>query len=312
MCTFKYYSCLLKKMNILVTGGSGLLGSAISFYLKDYFKVTATYTAHPFKLNGCDTIFMDITDEKSTAAEIKKIKPDAIIHTAALVGVDVCEKDPTLAHRLHVEGTRNVVNAAKHAKIIYISTDYVFDGRKGMYKETDEPHPINYYGRTKLEGESIVNSEKNAIIRTSLFGWSIVKDKKNFATWILNEMADNRRVNMFADQYKSIILVNDLAIVLKEIVERNITGILNVAYEDRFNKYDFAMKLADVFGLDKRLIQKVRRADVPGHEKMPLDVSLDISKAKKLLRTKIPSLHQGFVRLKKLRDESYLDNFKLG
>jgi len=299
-------------MKILITGGSGLLGSAVSVYFKDYYDVVSTYVSHKIEINGCRTSYLDITDAKATKDFIKKQKPDVIVHTSAIVSVDACEKNPEAAYKLHVEGTRNIVQACKgtNSKIIYISTDYVFDGKKGMYKETDKAIPINYYGKTKLEGESLVDLKKDAVIRTSIFGWNAVKEKKSFSTWIYDELSSGKTAEMFTDQVKSLILVNDLAAVLKEIIERDITGILNATSSDIVSKYEFALKLAYVFGFDKKLVRPIKNKDIPGYEKRPLDVSLDVSKARSLLKSKLPTVKDGLINLKKIKENNYSDNFK--
>lgn len=301
-------------MKVLVTGGSGLLGSAVSLYFKDYYDVVSTYASHKMEIKGCKTSYLDITDAKATRDFIKKQKPGAVVHTSAIVSVDACEKNPQSAYKLHVEGTRNIVQACKEidSKIIYISTDYIFDGKKGMYTETDKAIPINYYGKTKLEGESLADPEKDAVIRTSIFGWNAVREKKSFSTWIYDELSNGRKAEMFADQIKSLILVNDCAAILKEIIERDICGILNATSSDAVSKYEFALKLADVFGFDKNSVVPIRNEDVPGYEKRPLDVSLDVSKAKSLLKSKLPTVKEGLINLKKLKENSYLSNFKAG
>lgn len=300
-------------MKILVTGGSGLLGSAVSVYFGNYYDVVSTYASHKIEIKGCKAAYLDITDAKATKDFIKKHKPDAIIHTAAIVSVDACEKNPELAYKLHVEGTRNIVNACKNSncKIIYISTDYIFDGKKGMYKETDKAMPINYYGKTKLEGESLVDLSKDAVIRTSIFGWNAVKEKKSFSTWIHDELSNGRKVEMFTDQIKSLILVNDLAAVLRDIIERKISGILNITSTDAVSKYEFALKMAEAFGFDKGLVKPIKNKDFPGFEKRPFDVSLDVSKAKSL-KLKLPTVKEGLINLRKLKESGYLSNFKVG
>lgn len=300
-------------MKVLITGGSGLLGSALSLYFKDYFETVSTYTKHKINIDECETIYLDITDAKNTAHIIENIRPQIIIHTAALVGVNYCEKEPELAFKINVEGTRNIVEAAKktNSKIIYVSTDYIFDGKQGRYSEKDDPNPISYYGTTKLEGEKAIDTNNDAIIRTSIYGWNIVKERQSFSTWVVNELSSNRQINIFTDQYNSMMLANNCAEALKEIIDKNLNGILNIASSARISRYNFAVKIADVFNLDHRLISPVKNNEVSGHEKRPQDVSLDISKAKKILRTKLLNVNESLLMLKKLRENGYLNNFKV-
>ena len=299
-------------MKILVTGGSGLLGGAISLYFKDYFDVIATYQKHKVAIEGCKSIYLDITDAKTTINLINKIKPNLIIHAAALVGVNICDKEPELAYKINVEGTKNIVDAAKKAnlKIIYISTDYVFDGKKGMYNESDELNPINYYGKTKWEGEKLIDIKTNIIIRTSIYGWNIVKVKNNFSSWIIDELSNNKQINVFTDQFNSMMLVNNCAEALKEIIDKDLTGILNIASSERTSKYDFAVKLAEIFDFNKDLIRPIYNSEVEGYEKRPSDVSLDVSKAKKELNSKLLDIKHGLLKLKELKKECNIKNFR--
>ena len=300
-------------MKVLITGGSGLLGSAISFHFKDYFDIISTYTSHKFAINCCSTIQLDITDPGETADVIKKIKPDVIVHAAALVGVNICEKNPELAYNINVEGTRNIVNAAEktNSKVIYISTDYVFDGRKGDYDENDKLNPINIYGKTKHEGELLIDAKKHAIVRTSIYGWNIIKDKRSFSTWIIDDLRNNKQINVFMDNINSMILVNNLAEALKEFVDKEFNGVLNIASAQKMSKYEFANELADVFGFDKGLLKPIKNDEAEGSEKRPLDVSLSVSKARRILKTKLPDARESLLRLKQLEDEGYLKNFKV-
>ena len=300
-------------MKILVTGGSGLLGSAVSLYFKDYFDVIATYQKHKVAIEGCRSIYLDITDAKATINLINKIKPNFIIHTAALVGINICDKEPELAYKVNVEGTKNIVDASKktNLKIIYISTDYVFDGKKGMYNESNKVNPINYYGKTKLEGEKLIDIKNNIIIRTSIYGLNIVKVKNNFSSWIIDELSNNKQISVFTDQFNSMMLVNNCAEALKEIVDKDFTGILNIASSERTSKYDFAIKLAEIFDFDKELIKPIKNNEVEGYEKRPSDVSLDVSKAKKKLNSKLLDIKDSLLNMKELKNKNYIKNFKV-
>lgn len=300
-------------MKILVTGGSGLLGSAISLYFKDYFDVVSAYSSHKVEIKDCNTIPMDITNSRGTLNVVKKIKPDVVVHTAALVGASVCEKKPELAYSINVQGTKNIVGASKKvgSKIIYISTDYVFDGKKGDYDEHDKPNPINVYGKTKYEGEFFIDTKKHAIVRTSIYGWNIIKDKRSFSTWIIDELRNKKQINVFIDNINSMMLVNNLAEALKEFIEKDLSGIMSIASSEAICKYDFAVKLADVFKLDKELIKPLKNDEALGSDKRPLNVSLSLSKAKKELKTKLFNAEEGLLQLKKLEADNYLNNFRV-
>jgi dTDP-4-dehydrorhamnose reductase len=142
-------------MRILVTGSSGLLGSkVVSLALKRGHTVFSAYNKHPMETGIA--LKLDITDAEGVKEAIRKIKPDAIIHTAAYTNVDGCEENRDLAWRVNAEACKHIATSSAEvgAHLVYVSTDYVFNGEKGFYSEGDEPNPINYYGYTKLMDRS--------------------------------------------------------------------------------------------------------------------------------------------------------------
>jgi dTDP-4-dehydrorhamnose reductase len=157
------------KKKLLVTGANGLLGNRIVALAKNRYTVIPTHRTKPLISNS---LKLDITNAAEASNLFGKLKPDAVVHTASETNVDRCETEREHAWKVNVEGTGNVAEACKkvHAKLVYISTDYVFDGEKGLYDEEDEPNPVNYYGLTKLEGEKQVTEQcKNyAILRASV------------------------------------------------------------------------------------------------------------------------------------------------
>jgi len=160
---------------------------------------------------------------------------------------------------------------------MYISTDYVFNGEKGYYKEDDLPDPINYYGLTKLKGEDVVKKICNnfVIARTSvIYG----VNKINFVLWVIDQLKKKKQVNIVKDQYVSPTLNIDLAEQILGLIEKDARGIFHTSGGERINRYYFTMIIADVFGLDKKLINPVRMKDMKWHAKRPADSSLDVSK----------------------------------
>jgi len=171
-------------MKVLVTGGSGLLGGKLRDILleNNYDVYTTYYPAYPTDTEK--QYLLDITQKNDVDSVIKKITPDVIVHTAALTNVDECEIHKDLADNINIQGTKNIAEVVKTigSKLIYVSTDYVFDGKKGLYTEEDHVHPINHYGVTKLKGEDVVRSivDDCVIVRTSVIYGS--GNKKNFVS----------------------------------------------------------------------------------------------------------------------------------
>lgn len=268
-------------MKVLITGGSGLLGMKLSEILEENgYDVYATFHQNPIKKDNF--ISLDITLKENVDHIMKKVTPDVVVHTAAYTNVDGCEKNRDKSFNINTLGTRNLADSAGKlgAKLVYISTDYVFDGEKGEYKENHATNPINYYGFTKLEGEKSVEKILNDFIiaRTSvIYG---VK-KRNFVTWIIDSLEKGDPVNIVTDQYVSPTLNVDLAEQLIALIEKNTTGLFHTAGRERISRYDFAKIVADIFSLDKSRINPVSIKDMNWISLRPRDSSLDVFKVTK-------------------------------
>ncbi|MFW6130204.1 MAG: dTDP-4-dehydrorhamnose reductase [Atribacterota bacterium] len=271
----------MRDKNILIIGGSGLLGNKLRITLeKNGYKVFSTYYKN--KIDEVNNFFLDITDRKDVDYNLKKSNPDIIVHTAAYTNVDECEKNKDIAFKINVEGTKNLVDFAKRidSKFVYISTDYVFDGMKGNYAEDDETNPVNYYGWTKLKGEQIISKgiDDFIIARTSvIYG----VNKNNFALWIINNLKNNKKINIVDDQFISPTYNVDLCEQLFSVINNNKCGIFHTAGGERISRYNFSIKLSEMFGFNKENINKISMKDLKWLAKRPMDSSLDISKISK-------------------------------
>jgi len=281
-------------MRIFITGGSGLLGSKIAEIALEKHEVYAGYR-HSKPEFGEVTKF-DLTKDADLDV-IYGIKPEVIIHTAALTNVDECEVNRELAYRINAEGTRRVAEVAKdlEAFLVYVSTDYVFSGDKGMYKEEDEPAPINYYGYTKLMGERYCDCVARPCV---IYGAKPASGKINFALWLINKLRNKEGVKIVTDQYITPTLNTNLARMLLEIAERELKGIFHLAGATRISRYDFALRIADKFGLDNDLIIPSRMEEMRWIASRPKDSSLDTSKASGYLKEKTYDLDKALRVLK--------------
>ena len=202
---------------------------------------------------GIDRATCDLTDAAGTARVVREIEPRCIIHTAAFTQVDWCESHPEETWRANVEASRTLAQIAWQigARMIYISTDSVFDGARGCYSETDEPGPLNVYARSKLAGERAVLAElpDALIVRTVIYGWNL-RPKRSLAEWILSELESGSEVQGFDDAVFSPILVNDLGRLLLELLERRASGVCHVARIEACTKFEFARAVAEMFGFD--------------------------------------------------------------
>lgn len=292
------------RLRLLVTGASGLLGYKMTqLALEKRYDSYSAYKEHTVAIGS--PVKLDLTNREEVLKIISELKPDAIAHTAAYTDVDGCEINRDLAWKVNAEATRNiaVASADTDTHLIYVSTDYIFDGEKGLYTEEDSPNPISHYGYSKLKGEQFVKEQagKWCIARTSvIYGWGS-KRKENFATWLINRLRRAEEVKILSDQYVSPTLNTNLAEMLIEIAERKITGTLNTAGATRVSRYEFALRLAEKFNLNKDLIKPVEMDAMSWKAKRPRDSSLNISKALTLLNQKPLELDQS---LKMMREEA--------
>lgn len=234
---------------------------------------------------SCDCRRVDIREKAVVIRTIEEFKPDVIVHTAALTNLDYCERNKKEAWDVNVEGTRNLVLASKevNAKFVYVSTDYVFDGNRGMYKEDDPVNPVDYYAETKYEGEKIVRALPDHLIcRTSVLYGN--HPRPNFVVWCIRELQQNHRINIVKDQYNSPTLADDLAEIIIALVEKDQTGTFHTAGRERISRLDFTKKIADIFNLDYSLVNPIRSDELTWVAKRPMDSSLDVSKVSKIKR----------------------------
>jgi len=295
---------------LLVTGGSGMLGSNTAYLARNRFETRLTYSAHRVEIEGCTSVEMDLRDRGEVIAAIEGFKPQLIIHTAAFLPAKLCEENPVLARAINIDGVGYLCEAARNlgAKIIHISTDWIFDGTKESYVEHDAPNPLNAYGRSKLLGERVVqeSGSNHCIIRTSLYGWNLRANKFCYLEMVLNTLEKGEEFLAPDDQFLAPILVNVLAEAMFEIYARNVTGVLNVTGSERCSRYHLCREAADVFGLNGDLIKPVPLSSEYFGITTPRHQSLDVTKAKALLTTRLPGIREGLVEMKRLRDEGYV------
>jgi len=284
---------------LLITGASGLLGKKIVELAQNDFIITPIHKTRPLHSSS---VKLDVTESLAVLNLLNKLEPDVVIHTASETNVDKCEIEKEHAWKINAEGTRNLAEACQNvnAKLVYASTDYVFDGEKGMYTEEDKPNPVNYYGVTKLEGEKqVIEQCKNyAILRTSvLFGWH--PWKQNFATWIINKLKQQQEIMVVEDHYNTPTLADNLAEMAVEIAKNDLQGIYHASGSERISRYEFGKRIARTFNLDPDLIRPVKMSQLTAWiAKRPRDSSLNTDKIQKQLKTKPLNITEGLNKMK--------------
>jgi dTDP-4-dehydrorhamnose reductase len=295
-------------MKFLVTGSAGLIGSQI---VKDLVqKNHTTYSCYHDKkpLQGIPT-YLDLSDENQIIEILQKIKPDRIIHLAAMTGVDLCESEKELATLINTKATEILAKQAAKQKIffLYVSTDYVFDGINGMKKEDDPSNPLGFYGKSKLEGELVLNKLASSwcIARTSTpFG--IHPTKKSFPLWVKENLEAKKEIPVLIDQFTSPTYVPNLSKMLIEITIRQIMGIIHVSGATRISRYALAELVADKLHLDKIFLIPTKTDNMNWNAQRPKDSSLDVSFATETLNEQPQKIEQSIeLFINELNSNSY-------
>ncbi len=265
----------IKTKKTLIFGAGGQLGSEL---MKLFPEATGIFHNRTDK-----DLSFDITNFTKLEDLILKIKPDIIINAAALTNVDKCEKERKNAMDINSESVRHITRAATVTKsyFVQVSTDYVFDGTEGMYKETSVPNPINFYGISKLLGDvSALSYDGSLVVRTSgVFGY-----KQNYPRFVLSQLVEGREIKAVKSYY-SPIHAKLLAEAILELTELRKTGIVNVS-GPRISRYDLAVKIADKIGLSKDKIYELDQNEMKWPARRPYDSSLDNTLSRRILNDK--------------------------
>jgi dTDP-4-dehydrorhamnose reductase len=294
----------MEKMNIpkvLIIGENSLVGSTLSNYAKNTFDVYYTY--HNIRINNKNSIQIDIVKETHKILDlIKKIKPDLVIHTVAYANVDFCEKNNHDANFLHVTVTQKIAQtcASIGTKILYFSTDAVFDGKQNeKYVESDISNPLSYYGKTKLAAEKILmdTSKNNIIFRTTVIYGPYSRSR--FTSWVLDNLKQDKPVPAFTDQFNTPTLIDDLCKVILDILNLDLSGIYHAAGKTCLSRYDFALKLAKKFDYNEELIIPTLSSTVNQIAPRPKNGCLDSTKLEKILNFEFSSIDSGIDFMKK-------------
>ncbi|HEY1662497.1 MAG TPA: SDR family oxidoreductase [Verrucomicrobiae bacterium] len=265
-----------------VTGANGLIGN--------YFVSTAPQFAPQWQVRGLTRAQFDLLDFQATEREFKKDRPRCIIHCAAIPTVVGALADPGLARRINVEATRFLVELAAETKFIFLSTDFVFDGRKGNYLETDPVNPISFYGETKVAAEEIVLTHPSAIVvRTSINCGTSKSGLRGFNEALRHDLRTRGSIKMFTDEFRSPMFAGETARAGWELAAKDCAGIFHAAGAERLSRWQMGQLLALRSPELKSKMEPGLIRDSSGPPRAP-DTSLDISKIQKILSRPLPGL----------------------
>lgn len=292
----------IHKNRILITGANGLLGQKLMHTFGHDFELHGVGRKTTPNLAGLTYTSCDITKRNAVRQLLKSFKPSYIINAAAYTDVDGCEEDRENCWRVNVRGPEILAEAAKSAGavLLHVSTDYVFDGESGEYTEESLPNPLGYYGRAKLAGENAVigSGVEYAIVRTMILYGTGVKLRPNFAIWLVEKLSRGEPVRVVDDQYGHPTLIDDVALAIRKIVELNKHGFFHVCGSEYINRFDFALKVAEVFRLDSALITPIKTDQLNQKALRPLNSKFNLDKLTLELGVKMRGVKEGLETLK--------------
>ena len=281
---------------VLITGGTGLLGqglfetappgwSIVSLHLRAYDP-------------GASHVRLDVRDRAALARLFATHRFDAVVHAAGIASVDVSEQRVSESTESNLGGTRNLAElcATTGTRMIYISTNAVFDGESAPYGEMDPVHPINQYGRIKLACERLVQEslQRYTIVRPILmYGWPHAMGRANPVTWVVDSLSRGERINVVDDVYENPLYNIQAAQAVWRVLERAVTGVVHLAGGELVNRHQLALAVARAFHLDASLIQPVSSSFFPHIAPRPRNTSLRTTRMERELGQTPCTLEQG-------------------
>jgi len=297
---------------LFVTGASGLLGANFALAATARFQVTACHGRHRLALPAVENVACDLRQPGEVARLLGEARPDIIAHLAAATDVERCQTHPDEAEEINVRVAERLAGwaAGNGTRFLLMSTDAVFDGRRGGYTETDEPSPVNVYAATKVEAERRVCAAgpNHLIVRANLYGWN-AQPKQSLAEWVLARLESGQSVPGFTDIRFAPLLVNSLANIMLAALEHGARGTYHAASRDALSKYEFARAIADTFGLPRDLVAPAKSGEKLRTPRSP-DTTLVATRLSEQLGIALPSVAEDLQRFRRLRDTGFVAKLK--
>jgi len=284
---------------ILVTGASGLLGANLALQLHAAHEITGVTHAHDLREPPFPVVMADLSVPGAGARLVDEMAPELVIHCAAMANLDACESQPGLALRVNGELPGEMAGACRRlgARFIQLSTDAVFDGKRGGYIETDAPGPLNVYARTKLAGErSVTAANPEALIaRVNFYGWS-PSGTRSLGELFYTSLASGKGMMGFTDVFFCPLQVNDLVDTLLEMDVKRLSGLFHTVSAESISKYDFGRAIARRFGFNEELIRPVSWREAGLKAARSPDLTLSTGKLSSALGHALPGQAAGLER----------------
>lgn len=289
-------------MRILITGSNGLLGQNIVKQLQVHdadFLATSKGENRISSLNSSNYKQLDIKNKKEVESVFNSYQPTVVINTAAMTNVDACESQKDLCWDMNVNAVQYLIDACKkhNTHLIHLSTDFVFDGESGPYKESDIPNPLSYYGKSKFEAEQLIqksNLENWAIARTIIvYGFVEKMSRSNVVLWAKSALEKGEPINVVDDQFRSPTHGSDLAKGCLLIADKKANGIFHLSGKELMSILELVERVADYYDLDKSIITPIKSETLNQAAKRPPITGFDLSKSKKELGYNPVSFEEG-------------------
>ncbi|MHB1651434.1 MAG: SDR family oxidoreductase [Desulfitobacteriaceae bacterium] len=287
-------------MKVAVFGASGFVGSYVLEVLRcSQVESVGTFFQHP----GAGLVRLDCGDRAAVESFVSQGEFDSMIVLASQPNVEWCESHPEesfVLNTLPMQHLAEIITAASYsgrANVIFVSSDYVFDGLNGPYTEEDRLNPLSVYGRHKLEAEKIALDLQGAVIRITVV-YGLEKNQKNFAERLIREVHNKQQVRVPVDQIGSPTYVEDVAKALVEVASRQLRGVYHVAGPDWVSRYELALRIAQVMQLDPAYIRPVQTAELGQKAQRPLQAGMISKKFENTVGWKLLGIEQGLARMK--------------
>lgn len=273
------------KKRILIVGSNGMLGQrTVEFYLdQKNYELLCLSVEDKSVIDEVDYLSCDLADKEKIKKAVYDFCPDSIINVAAYTNVDLSETERELAWKINVKGVEYLAEASRiiDAHLIHISTDYIFDGKNGPYSESALPNPLGYYGRTKLASENAlkISGINYTILRTNVLYGTAKNSRPDFVKWVVNKLRNNEQIRIVTDQINNPTFIDDLVQAINQVIEFRKYGIYNIGGPEFLSRYDFTLRIADYFKLDKSLIIPIKTVELNQPARRPLKSGLLTIKA---------------------------------
>lgn len=297
------------KKRILIFGANGMLGQRLVYYFSRQpgtELLACSSDEKPAFNESVDYLSCDLAKRESVKNTVFDFYPDFIINAAAYTNVDKSETEKETAWKVNVKGVEYLAESARvlDAHLIHISSDYIFDGTKGPYLEHDKPKPLGYYGRTKLASENAlkISGAIHTIIRTNVL-YGIANSRPDFVRWVINSLREKKSIRIVTDQFNNPTYIDDLVQAVSKVIEFRKMGIYNIGGRDFLSRFEFTLKIADFFNLDKSLIHPISTEELNQPAKRPLKSGLITIKAESELGYKPHTIEESLSAMKREIDK---------